>query len=132
GPELPSSQLAERSPTKISPLPPGSPSIQESVEEAGKAVMALTRRTADETVGQSRLLLTPVLADTPAEKPKPAPTTDAPAPSLEDVSQTMTAGLETVTTSARRALALFWREIPNPERGTNKTGKQGGRPDGKR
>jgi predicted anti-sigma-YlaC factor YlaD len=88
------------------------PSLDWSVAEAGLAVAALTRRTASETVGQGRLLLPAVVPDRivndgPRNRKTPEPT----AP-LQEVKQTVSLGLEPVTTSARRAVDLFLREIP--------------------
>jgi anti-sigma factor RsiW len=93
-------------------LPPA-PSLQRSVEEAGEAVAVLTRRATDESVGQTRLLLPavlpePLMADTELVQKAMEP----PAQSLREVRQGVAEGLEPVTTSARRAVSLFLREIP--------------------
>jgi hypothetical protein len=88
------------------------PSLNHSVEEAGRAVVSLTRRAADETVGQGRWLF-PVVVPSAALESRPAqPALEPPAQSLREMTQGMTAGLEPVTTSARRAVDLFLREIP--------------------
>jgi hypothetical protein len=75
-------------------------------------VVGLTRRTADETVGQGRLLLPAVVAR--AERPDaggPGPM-DPPLRSLRTTGEGVSAGLEPVTSSARRAVDLFFHEIP--------------------
>jgi predicted anti-sigma-YlaC factor YlaD len=93
------------------------PSLQQQVEEAGVAVVALTRRTADETVSQTRWLL-PALVPLPAEGDAPdwpEPPLDLPAQPLREVGQGVSAGLEPVATSARRAVSLFLRELPPME-----------------
>jgi hypothetical protein len=91
-------------------VPP--PSLQKELGEAGQAVVALTRRTADETVTRTRMLLPEV----PLPAPPPAPTAKvgpgAAEQSLRDVGKSVTSGLEPVTNSARRALSLFLRELP--------------------
>jgi hypothetical protein len=94
-------------------LPEPAPSLQRSALEAGEAVATLTRRTTNETVGQTRLLLPavlpePLLADTsPVQK-----ALQPPAQSLREAQRVMSEGLEPVTTSARRAISLFLREVP--------------------
>jgi hypothetical protein len=102
----------------VGPQDGGSPSpapasLNQSVEEVGTALAALTRRTADEAVGHTRGLL-------PDGVPAPArpdvgllqKTLDPPARSLREAGQGVSAGLEPVTNSARRAVSLFLRDIP--------------------
>ena len=88
-------------------------SLDQRVQEAGEAVVALTRRTADETVGQGRVLLPKV---TPASLAALTQETMhqqlPPSTSLREVQQSVAVGFEPVTTSARRAVDLFFREIP--------------------
>lgn len=93
-------------------------SLRDSVAEAGSAVFSLTARTADETVGQTRLLM-PVVAAPPLDDPMSLGTIEPPMKSLFGASQGVSAGLEPVTNSARRAVGLFLRELPpmNPEPG---------------
>jgi hypothetical protein len=107
---------AEPAPLGHSSTPIASLSLHRSIEEAGLAVVALTRRTADETMGQTKLLL-------PASLPQ-ASVGDAqefeqalerPAQSLREIQEGMSAGLERVATSARRAVGFFYREIPAVE-----------------
>jgi hypothetical protein len=95
------------------PPEPVPPPLREGMAEAGSAVVNLTRRTADETVNQTRLLwpaLTP-----PLEPPEPLAQFDPPAQSLREAGQSVSAGLEPVTTSARRAVSMFLRELPTGE-----------------
>jgi Putative zinc-finger len=93
-------------------------SLQKELGEAGQAVVALTRRTADETVTRTRMLLPEVPLPAP---PPVAPTAkvgpDAAEQSLRDVGRSVTSGLEPVTNSARRALSLFLRELPGGSAG---------------
>lgn len=94
------------------------PSLQESVAEAGSAVASLTRRKADETVGQTWTWWADLVKEVPGPE---APVLDQPARPLREAGQNVTAGLEPVTSSARRALHLFLREIP-PLEGETKRG----------
>ncbi|HLJ93588.1 MAG TPA: zf-HC2 domain-containing protein [Gemmataceae bacterium] len=83
-------------------------SLHDQIEEASSAVVALTRRTADETMRETRLLL-PV--DIPqasvAGPPQLGHALEPSAQSLREIQQSMAAGLEPVATSARRAVGLF-------------------------
>jgi hypothetical protein len=92
------------------------PSLQEQVGEVGLAVASLARRAADETLTTTRSLL--------PEVPLPAPreATDAPArapdseKTLREVQKGVSAGIEPVTTSARRAFGMFVRDwSPNKQ-----------------
>jgi predicted anti-sigma-YlaC factor YlaD len=101
------------SPTPRIAVAPAGASLNQSVEEAGSALVALLNRTADETVGQGKVLL-PATMPTP---PLPAPdawqqTLDPPVESLREAQQNVASGLEPVTSSARRAVNLFLREMP--------------------
>ncbi len=85
--------------------PEPSLSLRDSVAE----VAQLTLRKADETVGQARSLW-PNAA--PKElRPVPSPLTP-PVDPLREAGSSVTAGLEPVADSARRAFNLFLREIP--------------------
>lgn len=93
--------------------PPASQDLRETVAEAGSAVVALTSRTADATVDQTRRLLplmpTATLSQidlTPSSPLEPA--TD----SLRQTGTGVAAGFEPVTNSARRAVDLFLRDLP--------------------
>ncbi len=74
----------------------------------------LTRRTADETVGQGKLLLPVVVAQPNLGNPVPG-AMGPPMRSLRSAGQGVSEGLEPVTTSARRALHLFLSELPPVE-----------------
>jgi hypothetical protein len=99
--------------------PEPGPSVQRQLEEAGQAVAALTRRTADETVGPTRGLLPDVPLPTAVPVATVAKNSPAEAEqSLRDVRRGVTSGLEPVTTSARRAVSMFFRELPGPKTGS--------------
>ena len=85
-----------------------------SAAKAGTAVVGLTRRTVDETVGSSVLLGSVPLNPLPA----PADWTEAFEPAAQSLGaarEGLAEGLEPVTTSARRAARLFWRDLPLTE-----------------
>jgi hypothetical protein len=70
---------------------------------------------ADETVDDTRLLL-------PKGEALPLPdagvlqqTLTPPARSLQEAGQVVSAGLDPVVTSAQRAVALFWSEVPQAD-----------------
>lgn len=96
------------------PSPP-SVNLRDSVAQAGSAMASLTSRTADETVAKTKILL-PAVVDPLPGKLDPPPTR-----SLRDTGESVTAGLEPVADSARRAVSLFFRELPpmdaNPKTG---------------
>jgi len=96
-------------------LAPATPSIRDSVAELGAAVASVTRRAADGTVEQARQLLPDVPTPALSETSVLAQTLDPPSRSLLEAGQGVSAGLEPVTDSARRALDLFLREIPPME-----------------
>jgi len=101
--------MAERS---VKPAP-SVPSLRDSVAEAGSAVVSLTRRKADDTVEQTRLLLAMPMPDPALDGTSTLQETlDPPARSLREAGHGVTAGLEPVTNSARRAVNLFLRELP--------------------
>ena len=104
---------ARRTGAPLPGAPTDSSSLHRSIQEAGLAVVALTRRTADETMDQTKLLF-------PVSVPQ-AHVGDAgelwqalkpPADSFRELQEAMATGLEPVATSARRAVGLFLREIP--------------------
>jgi hypothetical protein len=100
----------------VPPQGPPPPTLRESVADAGTAVVDLTRRTADETVGQSRLLLPEPVARPAWPDPEEVPPEVEPAArSLREASQGAASGLEPVASSARRAIGLFLREVPAAE-----------------
>jgi hypothetical protein len=99
----PSAVVAKRSPEV--------PSLRVSVAEVGSAVASLTRRAADETVGQTKLLLPETIPAPPLTTSEPMqPVIEPPTESLRQAGQGMSAALDPVATSARRAFSLFLRE----------------------
>jgi hypothetical protein len=90
------------------PESPPSASLRDSVVEASSAVVDLTRRTADETVGESRLLVPVVVTRPPDAGGGPMPAVQP----LREAGQGVSTGLDPVTDSARRALDLFLQDIP--------------------
>jgi hypothetical protein len=102
------------------PQPPDKPapaaprvSLNQSVSDAGSAMASLTRR----TVEDSRDLLPGTMSPPtlPAAGSLPPEFVGPPAQSLREAGQGMSAGFEPMTTSARRAVDLFLREIPPME-----------------
>ena len=94
---------------------PAPPSIRDSVAEVGSAVASVTRRTAGDTVEQALQWLPTVPTPALSESSVLEQTLDPPARSLREAGQGVSAGFEPVTSSARRALDLFLREIPPME-----------------
>lgn len=113
-PEVPQPVAKDSRHAEPPAVPSRDPSLDESVQEAGSALVSLMNRTADQAVEQGRVLIPPVQVAMPA-----LPSADAwqapleqPAASLRTARQGVAAGLEPVTNSAVRAVNLFWREIP--------------------
>lgn len=90
---------------------PPEPSLQENLEHGTTAVVDLTRRVTDETVGQSRLLLPAIFPDMPLPDTLALVALNMPAESLRGVQETVSESLEPVTTSMRRAMDLFRRNL---------------------
>jgi predicted anti-sigma-YlaC factor YlaD len=95
---------------------PGTPSLGQTLEEAGITALALTRRTAGETLAEARRWWPAGSIGLP---PSPlasgetlAPILAPPAQSLRSAGQNVAAGLRPVTASARRAVDLFLKQIP--------------------
>jgi hypothetical protein len=88
------------------------------MEEAGSAVVVLTQRAADETVGQTRVLF-PTDVPSPSVDPNIQLALENSAQPWREARLGVVAGLEPVTSSARRAVDLFLREIPPVEQGTS-------------
>ena len=99
---------------KVDPEPAPTPavSLDKSAGEAGTALASLTKKTADETVAHGRLLLPTTFSAPPLATDAWQQTLDPPAESLREAGQNMSAGLEPMTSSARRAVTLFLRETP--------------------
>jgi hypothetical protein len=89
---------------------PAPPTLRESVAEAGGAVASLTNQTADEAMASTRWLVprvpTPQLPEVKLSSIEP------PTAPLREAGEGVSAGLEPVTNSARRAVDLFLRELP--------------------
>jgi hypothetical protein len=94
------------------PQPEEPAPLRGSVAEAGTAMAALTSRTASETVDQTRSLL-PLLPTSTVEvlSAGPAPL-EPPLEPLREASAGVSAGLAPVAESARRAVGLFFRDLP--------------------
>jgi anti-sigma factor RsiW len=108
---------------RVEPEDKSGGSLRESVTEASSAVVSLTRRTADETVGQGRVLLPVVSPSIPEEITPPAlKAAEPPMRSLQVASEGISTGLEPVTSSARRALDLFLRDLPPMDQPQGKPG----------
>jgi hypothetical protein len=98
---------------KNAAIEPGkrAPTLRESASELREVVAELSNETAEETVDQTRRWVSHV--------PSPLwdgfqirPTLDPPTHPLREASEGLAEGLEPVTTSARRAVDLFLRELP--------------------
>jgi hypothetical protein len=88
------------------------PSLQENVAEAGALVVSLTRRTADETLENTKLLIPSGTNDrTLGGAPDIGNPFEMTFQSLQIVENGVAAGFEPVATSARRAVDLFVREM---------------------
>jgi hypothetical protein len=99
---------AEPGPVTKKQEPPADPvDLRESVAEAGEAVVSLTSRTAGEAVDRTRWLW-PEAPPTPT----PAPPREPPARALREAGAGLSAGLDPMTDSARRAVDLFLRDLP--------------------
>lgn len=96
----------------IGPPPPAEPSLEANLHEATAALGALVRRTTDETLGQTRLLLPAVVPDVPVPDSQTLAALNTPVKPLREVQDGVADGLEPVTNSWRRAVALFSRNIP--------------------
>ena len=117
--------LLSKKTVAVSPGPPAAdnggraseatPSPRASVAEAGDAVAALSRKATDETVEQTRLLWPVVSAPISFDGVELSTPLDPSAQSLREAGQNVSTGLEPVTTSARRAVNLFWRDLPPVE-----------------
>jgi hypothetical protein len=92
------------------PKPNLAPPLRESVSDAGSALASLTTRTADETVGQTRLLVPMVTG--PSLDDLEAPPGMEPTKSYLEAGQGVSVALEPVTNSAQRAVNLFRRDLP--------------------
>ncbi len=87
--------------------PPEPVGIRESVAEAGQAVASWTKGRAEEAVSEARWLMPRV-----ETKNLMTPELEPPARTLRQAGAGVRAGLEPVKDSARRAVDLFFREVP--------------------
>jgi len=90
-------------------VPATEPSIRDTVAEARSALARLRVRTVDQAVDRTRELL-PTMEDSllpPMELPPPLEP-----PSLAEAGHGVSAGLEPIADSARRAFSLFRRDLP--------------------
>jgi hypothetical protein len=97
------------------PAPDKTPTLRESAAELKEVFAALTNQTADETVGQTKRLVSNV--PSPALPSVDLKTMEPPTKPLREAGEGVSAGLEPVTNSARRAFDLFLRELPPMEDG---------------
>lgn len=95
---------------KVDDKPEGT--MQENVGEAGEALVAIVTRTAGETVGQGTLLMPDAVAIANPMTDNWGETLVPPAEPLREAGRGVSTGLEPVTSSARRAVNLFWRDLP--------------------
>jgi hypothetical protein len=91
-----------------------SPPLRSAFQEVGEAVASFTTRTADEAMGQTRLLLPAVPGSSLGKLD--FPTTEGPTRPLREAGKNLTASLDPVANSARRAVDLFLRDL-SPVRG---------------
>ena len=91
------------------------PTLRESAAEVGDVFASLSNQTADETVGQTRRWVSNM--PSPA-LPKVNLTAMEPTTPLREAGEGVSEGFQPVTTSARRAVDLFLRDLPM-ERETN-------------
>jgi anti-sigma factor RsiW len=90
-------------------------SLRASMADVGTAMVALTRRTADETVEQTRILTEVLPAPMGVVFDAVPPMPEQPlVTAWQETSQRVASGFEPVATSARRALSMLLRERPRP------------------
>jgi hypothetical protein len=109
GPSPPSADALVKKEEKSIPQQTG-PSI--NIRDAGGTLVALVNRTADETVGQGRVLLPQTISAPTLQVPQDWQSSlDPETQSLRQAQEGVVTGFEPVTGSARRAVNLFLREI---------------------
>jgi hypothetical protein len=84
--------------------------LRESAVQIGEVFASLTSQTADETMGQTRQLVPDV--PSPSLPAVDLTAIETPTRPLREAGEGVTEGLEPVTTSARRAVDLFLRDLP--------------------
>lgn len=96
------------------PREKAAPTLRESAAELGEVFAALSNQTAEETVGQTRRWASNV--PSPALPKVDLTAMGPPAHPFLEAGEGVSEGLEPVTTSARRAVGLFLRELPPMEK----------------
>jgi hypothetical protein len=82
-------------------------SIRSTLNEAGSAVVSLTRKASDDTLAPARNLFSTRAASKP---PAGRPSADLPE-AITELPESAKAGLEPLTNTARRAVNLFIRDV---------------------
>ena len=103
----PPEQLAKKAPGRTEKP---TPTLRESAAELGEVVAELSNETAEKTVGQTRRWVSNVPSPTLPRVDLTA--MGSPTQPLQEAREGLSEGLEPVTTSARRAVDLFLRELP--------------------
>jgi len=119
-PPTPQPRPEQPGPVVQAPVEPA-PSLRETVALAGSAVADLTTRRVDEALETTRLLL-PKIEPPSLPAMDMAATLEPTAKPLQTATQGVSAGLEPVAGRARRALALFVRDLPAGGLLSNKPG----------
>jgi hypothetical protein len=110
----PQAPLAKKeSGAKETPPRESTPTLRESAAELKEVFAALTNQTADETVDQTRRFVSNV--PSPALPRVDLKAIEPPTRPLREAREGVSAGLEPVTNSARRAVDMFLRELPPME-----------------
>ena len=84
--------------------------VEDRLADAGSALAALTRRTADDVIGPARSLVPTLDAPTFSAAGFVPSEAEPAVEALAEIPQAAQAGFEPVTNSARRAVALFLRD----------------------
>ncbi len=111
----PPHQIVEQKPAPPSEKPEKpAPSLQNSVAEAGQAMVNLTGRLADETQKQAKRLLAAAPTDLPPMGISTDPDTslDPVRQSMESVTTNVSTGLQSVANTTQHAVSYFSRELP--------------------
>lgn len=99
--------------------PPGSLDLRENLASASDAILSLTRRTTTGTIAPTTDLLSLDMETSWLKPPDALPdAADPAAQSLEEVRQGAAAGFEPMANSARRAFAMFTRDLPTSKPGS--------------
>lgn len=111
-PRVPQPNTPENSDSlaSIDPHPAALP-LQDTVEEAGSAMLALTSRTAGRTL-ESTATFFPTMDPALLEPLPPMPPLEPPLDPLLEAGANVSATISPLTDSARRAVGLFLRDLP--------------------